>query len=130
MSQEEFGKILGLSRTQISTMEVGRVGILSEVCVVIHQQFGVSLTWLLLGDGPTYAPGDHLTNNEQEVLGLVRRAPEVLQLIKKAIAGQEAICELTEMSQGSGTSVRSQYQSAASTTRRVSLGRERVATAA
>jgi len=127
MSQEQFGAILGLTRRQISTMETGKVPVSSEVCIAIHRQFGVSLTWLLLGDGQTYVPGNHLTNDEYEVLGLVRRVPGVLQLIKRAIAGQEAICELVVMSQESGTSVGGQRQSAVSITKRLPLGREHAA---
>ncbi|CAK0762825.1 putative Transcriptional regulator [Gammaproteobacteria bacterium] len=91
MSQKKFGELLNLTRKQVSTMERGEVPIPGEVFVAINRKFGVSLIWLLLGDGqPTYAPGDQLTKEECEFLNFVRSAPEVLQevlpLVKKAVA--------------------------------------------
>jgi len=106
LDQDEFGKLIGITRRQVSTMERSEVAVSIDVCITIYQRFGVSLTWLLLGEGPIY------TKDEHELLNLVRRVPDVLSLIKKAIAGQEAICELAVMSQESGTSIRSQHKSA------------------
>jgi len=99
MAQDEFAAVLGLTRRQMGAMERGEVAVSVDVCVAVYQQFGVSITWLLLGDGPTYVPGEHLTIEEHELLNLARRAPDALQLIKKIIASslatQEAVCELT-----------------------------------
>jgi len=131
VSQQKFGEMIGISRMQVSTMELGKVTVPVEVCVAVNKKFGISLTWLLLGEGqPTYTPGDNLTNDEQELVDLTRRTPQALSLIKRVIAGQEAIGELAEMSQKSGTSVRSQHQGVVNTTRRLLSGREHLAVAA
>jgi len=130
ISQGRFGEALNLTRRQVSTMERGEVLIPSDVCVAIHRKFGVSLTWLLLGEGqPTYALGDKLTEEEREFIDLARRAPETLPLIKKAItdsyAVRDAINELI-----SSVFVIGQRQIGAGTTRRLPSSVEHDAVAA
>ena len=97
MTQDEFGKELGLTRRQVSTMERGEVPITGDVFIAIHQKFGVSLSWLLLGDGPTYVLGEHLTEEEREIVSVARRIPYVVQLIRLIESDgivQKAIFEL------------------------------------
>jgi len=134
MNQGEFAESLGLTRKQVSTMERGEVAVSVDVCVAIHRKFGVSLTWLLLGEGrPIYALGDPLTNDEYEFVELIRYVPEVLRevlpLVKRAIIGQKAIFGLATMSHESGTSIRSQQQDVGSITRRLQSVREHAAVA-
>ncbi|CAK0758695.1 hypothetical protein CCP3SC5AM1_2510001 [Gammaproteobacteria bacterium] len=93
MNQEEFGKLFGLSRRQISTMESMEVEVPIDFCVSLHKTLGISLTWLILGKGKIkemeepfgecdYIPERQLTKDEHEVLVAVQRVPYLLNLIK------------------------------------------------
>lgn len=53
ITQAELGKILGMSRSKVSSLEVGRRDIASCDAIVICDFFGISLDALLNPDGIT-----------------------------------------------------------------------------
>lgn len=62
MSQEEFGKILNVSRSTIGSWENGRTDISLEMLVKISEKFNVSIDWILTGK-------DHgLSKEEMEII--------------------------------------------------------------
>lgn len=56
LSQEEFGKRIGVSRSAICNYEVGERPISNQVILAVCREFGVSEIWLRHGSGETYEP--------------------------------------------------------------------------
>jgi len=51
LTQEEFANELGVSQSQLSKFERGVVAPPAEVLFFVKKRFGVSLDWLLTGEG-------------------------------------------------------------------------------
>jgi transcriptional regulator with XRE-family HTH domain len=49
LTQEEFAQRIGISQNYLSTMELGKVQIGSEILLRISREFGKSIEWLLTG---------------------------------------------------------------------------------
>ena len=54
MSQDEFGKMIGISRSQISCYEKGLREVTERSLNDICREFNVSKDWLLTGEGEMY----------------------------------------------------------------------------
>ena len=54
MSQEEFGKTIGLSKSGISNIEKGERGIRDTYINTICKEFGVNVKWLRTGIGEAF----------------------------------------------------------------------------
>ncbi len=61
LTQEAFGKPLGLSRANIANIEAGRITVTDRVIASVCKEFGVSEKWLKTGEGEMLAP---LTRSE------------------------------------------------------------------
>lgn len=91
MNQTDFGKIFGLTSVAISRYERGRTPngeLLKKIADLGH----VSVDWLLTGEEP-YAhekekaafvrDGGYLSDEEERLVELLRRNPELAPLLKK-----------------------------------------------
>ena len=58
ISQEEFGELLGVSRSVIANIEYGRVEPSPVMIRAICLQFDVNETWLRTGEGEMFLPKD------------------------------------------------------------------------
>lgn len=56
-TQGEFGKSIGLSRGNITNIEVNRINVTDRTIVTICKVYGVSETWLRTGIGNMYSSG-------------------------------------------------------------------------
>lgn len=54
LSQEEFGNQLGMSKSNISNIEIGRVGITDRNIIAICKAFDVNEEWLRTGKGEMF----------------------------------------------------------------------------
>lgn len=61
MSQEEFGSKIGLSKSNISNIEIGRIELTDRNIFSICEKFNVNETWLRTGEGGIINP---LTRNQ------------------------------------------------------------------
>jgi transcriptional regulator with XRE-family HTH domain len=52
LSGDKFGKRIGVSKTAVSKIELGRAGITESIIKLICSEFGVNEAWLRTGDGP------------------------------------------------------------------------------
>jgi len=51
VTQEQFAKELGVSQSQLSKYERGIAGPPADVLFLVKRRFGVSIDWLLTGEG-------------------------------------------------------------------------------
>jgi transcriptional regulator with XRE-family HTH domain len=51
VTQEEFAKELGVSQSQLSKFERGVAAPPADILFFVKKRFGVSLDWLLTGEG-------------------------------------------------------------------------------
>lgn len=51
LSQEEFGKAIGLSKSNISNIELGRVALTDRNISSVCRVFGINEVWLRTGEG-------------------------------------------------------------------------------
>jgi transcriptional regulator with XRE-family HTH domain len=51
LTQEEFAKELGVSQSQLSKYERGVAAPTADILFFVKKRFGVSVDWLLTGDG-------------------------------------------------------------------------------
>ncbi|EHI98007.1 helix-turn-helix domain protein [Clostridium sp. DL-VIII] len=54
LNQEEFSKNIGLSRSNIANIEVGRINLTDRVISDICKEFNVNENWLRTGDGDMF----------------------------------------------------------------------------
>lgn len=54
LSQEEFGSKIGLSKSNISNIEIGRIKLTDRVISDICNSFSVNDKWLRTGEGATF----------------------------------------------------------------------------
>lgn len=88
MSQDEFGKVIGLSRSQIGCYEKGIRDITERSINDICREFNVNKDWLVNGIGEPYIIGsDDLKLNEIFAELTVNENPKL----------QEAIIQLSEL---------------------------------
>lgn len=62
ITQEEFGKPLGLSRANIANIEAGRIAVTERVISSICRAFNASEDWIKTGSGDPFIP---MTREEQ-----------------------------------------------------------------
>lgn len=58
LTQEEFGRRIGLVKSGISRIESGATGTTEQTLRSIVREFGVSYMWLTEGAGPMFEDGD------------------------------------------------------------------------
>jgi len=58
LSQDEFGKKIGMQSNSISTMESGVRPIVERTVIAVVKEFGVSRDWLETGDGEMFDQSD------------------------------------------------------------------------
>lgn len=58
LSQEEFGKRLGVGKSAISYLESGKNTLTEQMIKLICKEFNVSYAWLVLGDGTMFSDLD------------------------------------------------------------------------
>lgn len=76
MSQEEFATRLGLSQQQITRWETGKWTPQADALVTIARGLGITVDYLLgMTDNPS-RPVDTLTDEEREIINLLRRQRE------------------------------------------------------
>ena len=66
MTQEAFAKAINISRSNLASLETGRVCITDRIVKDICREFGVNEIWLRTGEGEPFATidkGDRLFNN-------------------------------------------------------------------
>ena len=51
MSQDEFGPWLGISQSQLSKIELGKLPPSIEVLLELRKRFNRSIDWILTGEG-------------------------------------------------------------------------------
>lgn len=98
VSQAEFVREVGLSKNQIGEILSGRAQSISTITAAkIHERYGVSLNWLLLGEGEMFVgeppmPAD-ATPEERNILRLLRDMPELRPIVLKFLRGSATLKE-------------------------------------
>ncbi|HEX5119862.1 MAG TPA: helix-turn-helix transcriptional regulator [Pseudonocardiaceae bacterium] len=59
MTQDMLGDTVGWKRSMVSNVEAGRSRVLAEKIPRLAQELGVSVVWLLTGDGEWTPPAPH-----------------------------------------------------------------------
>lgn len=69
MSQDEFGKTLGLSKSGISNIESGERGLRDTYINILCSKFNINSQWLRTGSGEMYLPApENLPNAFEEYI--------------------------------------------------------------
>lgn len=94
LSQEAFGKKLGVTGAGISKIESGDRNLTAQMLLLIRQQFGVNPNWLESGEGEMFDSGHIDTAKLDEALSIFKTLrPEfqdyALEQIKKLAELQE-----------------------------------------
>ena len=76
LSQEEFGKVLGLSRQYITLVETAERVPSDRTIRDICREFGVNETWLRTGDGEMYASKSRQQEMAELIRSLMSESPE------------------------------------------------------
>ncbi len=77
LSQEAFGKKLGVTKSSVSSMESGRFNVTDTTIKLICSEFDVNESWLRSGDGPMLRPAKTIDNELAiEVAKLVKTDDE------------------------------------------------------
>lgn len=96
LSQEEFARMVGTSRSVISQVEIGKIKPSYEVLVNTSRQFKVSYKYLLEGEARSYGPQDD--SRKEEPGGLQREnellRQQVTQLQELTATQRDLIAEL------------------------------------
>lgn len=66
MSQETFGKKLGITRAAVSKIELGKSGLTESNIKLICREFSISENWLRTGEGDMFPP----TTDDEEIASL------------------------------------------------------------
>lgn len=86
LSQKEFAQKYAISQSALSNTLNGRIKSLPvDIVYKLHRQCGISLLWLVAGKGEMLAieSEDTLTVEERELLMIIRKNPNFIQIIKK-----------------------------------------------
>lgn len=88
LNQEEFGKILGISRRSISAIENGETDLSTQQVKIVSEFFNITTDYLLNGTKVK----NEISETEQEIIQLVRKDADIkttllniLDFKKKAI---------------------------------------------
>jgi transcriptional regulator with XRE-family HTH domain len=65
MTQQEFGKSIGLSTSGISRLENGRYGVTNPIKKLITEVYGVNEEWLLGKDVPVFVNDERFGDIEE-----------------------------------------------------------------
>lgn len=60
LSQETFGKRIGISGASVSKLESGENNPSEQTLKLICREFGVSYIWITTGEGPMYVPDESI----------------------------------------------------------------------
>ncbi len=97
MSQEEFGKNLGLSKSGISNIESGERGLRDTYINILCSKFNINSQWLRTGNGEMCLPNPEIMPNAFEEYiksigySINTRASENNQLIELSKNGMHAL---------------------------------------
>lgn len=87
LSQEEFGKALGVTKSSISNMESGRFNATDTIIKLICREFNVNENWLRTGEGEMFV---EISEDEQlaDFFGKIQNSDESdsIKLLMKTIA--------------------------------------------
>ncbi|EGP03222.1 helix-turn-helix domain-containing protein [Mannheimia haemolytica] len=81
MTVTEFSNVTGISyRSAMNYLNEGRDPNV-EALIKIHQAFGVSITWLLTGNGAMFQTisQENMSNQEEKIIAYYRAMPENLK---------------------------------------------------
>lgn len=67
MNQDEFGKAIGISRSNEANIETGRINVTDRVVRDICEKFNINENWLRTGEGNMLAP----VSREDEIMQFV-----------------------------------------------------------
>lgn len=98
LSQDEFGKKIGLSLYAISMYERGINNPTDQTIKLICQEFNVSPQWLRTGEGPMVMPEDEDDEIIDRVLASVDPVPKaILRGLAKMPGGWEALAQAVRL---------------------------------
>lgn len=80
LSQDKFGKVLGVTRTAVCSWETGRRGITEQIIISICKEFNVNRAWLVEG------VGDMFTNIPETILDELAMQFDLSDEEKKLVA--------------------------------------------
>lgn len=86
LTQEEFGKRLGIKRNTVATYEIGRSQPIDAVVSLICREFGISETWLRTGEGEMKTPVNPDDRYFSNIAKLQRTDDETIMRWVNAIA--------------------------------------------
>lgn len=70
LNQEEFGKILGVTKASISRLESGINKLTDRMIISICREFNINEDWFRYGDGNMYSS---MTENEQDIKNIISK---------------------------------------------------------
>ena len=85
LTQEEFGKDLGLTRMGVNAIEVGRYAPVIEVLMKIKKRYNVSYSWMIDG-GTEDVEIDALTRENESLKKTLKDQADMIDTLKKYIA--------------------------------------------
>ena len=100
MTQEAFGKRIGLTDAMVSMIESGKKAIQNRIASLICYSFGVNEDWLRYGKGNMLSSKAE-TEDERQLLAMFEKLSDemkrvVLQKVKDLLAADETWTEATD----------------------------------
>jgi transcriptional regulator with XRE-family HTH domain len=96
LTQEEFGKLLGISPGYVSEMEAGLKAPSETILLLIKYRLEINIDWLKSGEGAeTREPGEveRLAGDDQKIIDIVR-------ILKTDSTAREVIYEILQQDKG------------------------------
>lgn len=79
MSQNEFAKKLNISGSNLSNIEIGRIGLTDRVINEICEAYGINEEWLRTGEGPM----EKQKTRDEEILSFIDKIKETDNVFAK-----------------------------------------------
>lgn len=98
LSRKAFAEDIGINERSLVNYESGERTIPTNVVTALYEKLNINPVWLLTGQGDMryIAAPAHLNQEEKELLDLARSSPEVIPLLKRALAARSAFAAAVE----------------------------------
>jgi transcriptional regulator with XRE-family HTH domain len=97
LTQEDFGKLIKVAKTTVSTMEIGKQPITERNILTICEKFDVNETWLRTGEGEMFNTGKTHADLLPNTHNLSPRAVLIMQnFLELSKSEQDKFVELAE----------------------------------
>ena len=86
MTQDEFAKMIGCSKSQLTSVEVGRVNPSNQWITKLANSANVSINWLLSGKGDLFTEEKLNEDNMDYIFQFISENPKFRHIVSEAIS--------------------------------------------